>query len=151
MQTVVDRLEALSITTEVRSTFSDQVVRQREAAQLFKAFPALRRKTFSNHSRMCRALHEAIRTDLAIAVEPVVCVTSNILDPGEPDIAAAFDAITGDPVGLRYQVWLETEKPANLRPDVCSLRFYALNETELREHVMKGSEPAAIDARLRAA
>jgi hypothetical protein len=58
---------------------------------------------------------------------------------------------SAQPVGLRYQVWLETGKPVSLRPDVCSLVFYAKNETELRAHVMKGSEPERIDERLRAA
>ena len=68
-----------------------------------------------------------------------------------PDMAAAFDAITLEPVGLRYQVWLETKKPANLRPDVCSLKFYAQHEAELADYVMQGGEPRHIDDRLRAA
>jgi hypothetical protein len=63
----------------------------------------------------------------------------------------AFDAITMDPVGLRYQVWLDTQKPVNLAPDVCSLKFYAKNEADLRPYVMKGGEPEDIDAKLRAA
>jgi hypothetical protein len=150
LQEIVRRLEGAGVETEIASTVSDQVVRQREAARLFRAFPALRTRIFSDHSRMCRALHEAVRTDLAIDVTPVVCVTSAILD-AEPDIAASFDAITFDPVGLRYQVWLETNKPVNLQPDVCSLLFYAKNEADLRALVMKGGEPERIDQRLRAA
>jgi hypothetical protein len=148
---VADRLDGIGAPTQLRSTVSDQVARQREAALLFRAFPSLRGRTFSDHSRMCRTLHATIKSDLGIEVEPLICVTSAILDPQEPDIAAAFDAVTFDPVGLRYQVWLETKKPANLRPDVVSLKFYAKNEAELREQVMKGSEPDKIDMRLRAA
>jgi hypothetical protein len=148
-RTVVNRLETDGVPTQTGSSVSDQVVRQREAAQLFKAFPSLRNKIFSDHSRMCRALHDAIQKELKIKVDPVLCVTSSVLD-SEPDVAAAFDAITGDPVGLRYQVWLETKKPVSLRPDVCSLLFYARNTAELRGHVMKGSEPESIDARLSA-
>jgi hypothetical protein len=151
MKTVVDRLEGQSVATQVPSTVSRQLVQQRGAALLFKAFPSLRSKVFKDHSQMCRALHEAIHAELGIEVAPVLCVTSEILDAPSPDIAAAFDAITGEAVGLRYQVWLETRKPVNIRPDVCSLRFYAHNEADLRDQVMKGSEPAAIDARLRAA
>jgi hypothetical protein len=151
MKEVVDRLEGSGAPTQIASQVSDQVVRQREAAQLFRAFPSLRHRTFSNHNRMCQALHEAIHEELKLVVEPVFCVTSAILEPEEPDVAAAFDAITLDPVGLRYQVWLETKKPVNLRPDVCSLAFYARNEDALRDHVMKGSEPEDIDVRLRAA
>jgi hypothetical protein len=100
---------------------------------------------------MCRALHDAIRTELDVKVEPLLCVTSRILDPEEPDVAAAFDAITLDPVGLRYQVWLNTDKPVNLRADVCSLKFYAQHERELRKRILQGSQPNRIDERLRAA
>lgn len=150
MRTVVDRLDGNGVPVQLRSSVSDQLVRQREAALLFRAFPSLRSRNFSDHSRMCRALHEAIEADLGIHVEPVTCVTSAILDP-EPDIAAAFDAITFEPVGLRYQVWLETKKPVNLRPDVCSLKFYAQNEADLQAHVVRGAEPEQIDSRLRAA
>lgn len=127
------------------------MVRQRPAAQLFRAFASLRHKTFSDHSLKCRALHATIRAELHIEVEPVRCVTSILLDPTEPDMAAAFDAITLEPVGLRYQVWLDADKPVNLRPDVCSLSFHAKHEAELRAYVMKGSEPGSIDERLRAA
>lgn len=151
MREVVERLESNGVPTQIASTVSDQVVRQREAAQLFRAFPALRHRLFSNHSRMCRAVHEAVRADLKIEVAPVFCVTSAIMEPDEPDIAAAFDAIALEPVGLRYQVWLETRKPVNLPPDVCSLLFYAKNEADLRGRVMKGSEPGEIDERLLAA
>lgn len=151
MREIVDRLEGTGVSTQIASSVSDQVVRQREAAQLYRAFPALRHRLFSDHGRMCRAVHEAVRADLGIEVAPVVCVTSAILEPDEPDIAAAFDAITLDPVGLRYQVWLDTRKPVNLQPDVCSLLFYAKNEADLRDRVLKGSEPLEIDERLLAA
>jgi hypothetical protein len=111
----------------------------------------MRFKAFSSHSSMCRALHDAIKAELNLVVQPLLCVTSTVLDTENPDLADAFDAITLDPVGLRYQVWLDTRKPVNLRPDVCSLKFYAQHENELRAHVMKGSEPSAIDEKLRAA
>lgn len=151
LRAIVDRLEGTGVSTQIPSAVSDQVVRQREASQLFKAFPAIRHRLFSDHSRMCRTVHEAVRAELKIDVVPVVCVTSAVLDSGEPDIAAAFDAITLEPVGLRYQVWLDTRKPVNLHPDVCSLLFYAKNEADLRDLVMKGSEPEQIDPRLLAA
>jgi DNA-binding Lrp family transcriptional regulator len=148
---VVDRLEGRGIVPGLGSEVSGQLVRERGAASLYRLFPALRHKVFASHSSMCRALHDAIGKELKIEVEPLVCVTSAILDPSEPDLADAFDAITLDPVGLRYQVWLETKKPVNLRPDVCSLKLYAKHEDALRAHVVKGSEPATIDPKLRAA
>lgn len=148
---VVNRLEGTGYFVQVRSDLSDQLVRQREAASLFRTFQGLRNKVFASHSDMCIALYAAIRSDLNIDVTPVHCVTSGVLQPEDPDIAVAFDAITMDPVGLRYQVWLDTKKPVNLAPDVCSLKFYARNEVDLRPYVMKGGEPEDIDAQLRAA
>lgn len=147
---VVELLEGKGVSPQLRSLVSDQLVRQREAAQLYRAFPSLRSRNFSDHSRMCRALHQAIEADLRVQVAPLTCVTSKILD-AEPDIAAAFDAITFEPVGLRYQVWLDTNKPVNLRPDVCSLKLYAQNEDDLRAYLMRGAAPEQIDDRLRAA
>lgn len=148
---VVDRLQGSALVPQVASGVSDQILRQRDAASLYRLFPSLRLKAFSSHSSMCRALHDAIRTELGLEFQPLLCVTSAKLDPKEPDIADAFDAINGDPVGVRYQVWLDTGKPVNLRPDVCSLRFYAEHEGQLQAHVMRGSEPVDIDDRLRAA
>ncbi|HEY5957898.1 MAG TPA: hypothetical protein VIV60_15150, partial [Polyangiaceae bacterium] len=148
---IVARLEGEALCPPLASGISEQPVREREASQLSRAFSSLHRRTFSNHSAKCRALHEAIRNELALAVEPLFCVTSQVLEPDDPDMAAAFDAITLDPVGNRYQVWLDTKKPINLRADVCSLKFYAQNESELRDYVIKGSEPDRIDDRLRAA
>jgi hypothetical protein len=147
-QEVINRLEGGGDLVQVRSGVSDQLVRQREAAALFRAFPLLRNKVFASHDGMCIALHSAIATDLNIKFTPVYCVTSEVLEPKSPDIAVAFDAVTMDPVGLRYQVWLDTNKPVNLAPDVCSLKFYAKNKTDLRPHVMKGSEPENIDETL---
>lgn len=148
LQLVVDRMRGVGAFPQLDSGISEQIVRERDASTLHRQFRSLRMKTFSSHSSMCRALHAAIKDELAVEVKPLHCVTSVVLD-GEPDLADAFDAITLDPIGLRYQIWLETKKPVNLRPDVCSLKFYAKHENELRAHVMKGSEPSAIDRKLR--
>ncbi|HEY4121159.1 MAG TPA: hypothetical protein VGM56_25015 [Byssovorax sp.] len=151
LKRVVNLMEGRSDVIQLRSGVSEDLVRRREAASLSRAFPSLRSGAFANHSEMCRALHAAIKSEFDIDVTPVCCVTSRLLEPERPDIAVAFDAITMDAVGLRYQVWLETNKPVNLAPDVCSLRFYALNEAELRQSVMKGGAPPTIDDKLRAA
>lgn len=148
LQDVVSRLEANANPIQVRSGVSDQLVRQREAALLFRVFPSLRNKVFASHDGMCIALHAAIYSDLNIEFTPLHCVTSEILEPASPDIAVAFDAITMDPVGLRYQVWLNTGKPVNLAPDVCSLKFYAKNEADLVPNVMRGSEPENVNDKL---
>ena len=123
LKEVVDRLEGRGDLVQVRSDVSNQLVRQREAASLFRAFSLLRNKVFASRAGMCIAFHAAIASDLKIDVTPVYCVTSAVLEPEAPDIAVAFDAITMDPVGLRYQVWLDTKKPVSLAADVCSLKF----------------------------
>ena len=151
LKEVVERLEGAGDLVQIRSGVSDQLVRQREAASLFRAFPGLRNTVFASRNGMYIALHAAIAADLNIDFTPVSCVTSEVLEPTSPDIAVAFDAITMDPVGLRYQVWLDTKKPVNLAADVCSLKFYAKNEADLRPYVMKGGEPENIDEKLRAA
>ncbi len=87
-------------------------------------FPRLARKSFADHDSACRHIHEAIRMDHGIDVEPLLCVTSVALGEDPPLLANEFDAITGDPVSLRYQVWLDLGKPMNLRPDCCSLKLY---------------------------
>ncbi|MEO7035872.1 MAG: hypothetical protein ABI335_18780 [Polyangiaceae bacterium] len=149
LKKVVDLLAGKGLIPQLASGVSDQVIRLREAATLYRLFPAMRMKAYSSHSSMCRSLHTAIKDDLAFEVQPLLCVTSVALEEKEVDLADAFDAITLDPVGLRYQVWLETKKPVSLRPDVCSLKFYAKHETELSAHIMKGSEPRSIDQKLR--
>ncbi|TMQ02391.1 MAG: hypothetical protein E6J91_52235 [Deltaproteobacteria bacterium] len=151
LKTIVDHLEGRGDPVQVHSGVSEQLVRQREAASLFRFFPSLRNKVFASHDGMCIAFHSAVASDLNINFTPISCVTSAVLEPESPEVAVAFDAITMDPVGLRYQVWLDTKKPVNLAPDVCSLKFYARHETELRPYVMKGGEPENIDDKLRAA
>lgn len=88
-------------------------------------FPSLRATIFYSHSDMCTQLHNAINEELNIKVSPIFCVTSKILDPSNPDYAFEYDAVTGDPIGLRYQMWLSTGKPISLRPDACSWITYS--------------------------
>lgn len=151
LRQVIGRFGEAGLVPQVESGVSDQIIRQREASSLHRLLPSMRFKAFTSHSNMCRALHDAIRQEFELDFQPLRCVTSAILDPEDPDFADAFDSMTLDPVGLRYQVWLDTKKPVNLRPDVCSLKFYAEHENQLRAYVMRGSEPVTIDARLRAA
>jgi len=151
LKETVEALEARGTYPQIASEISVEVVRRRDAERLFRSFQKLQHKIFSSHTSMCRALHAAIGDELGIAVEPVYCVTSVALGESDTEVAAAIDGISLDPVGLRYQVWLETKKPAHLAPDVCSLKLYARNESALKAWVMRGSEPEGIDEKLRAA
>ncbi len=124
------------------SNISPQLVVHEEATHLYKHFPDLEHKVFSSHFAMCKALHASMRNRYQIEVEVLHCVTSSQLTTDDPDLASAFDAITLDPVGLRYEVWLDFHKPVNLRPDCCSTKFYVQNEAVLKPFVMRGSEPS---------
>lgn len=133
----------------LRDAVSERVVRRREAAQMFRAFPNLRHRVFQTHEQMCTQLHRAIKDALSIEVTPLYCATSEvfegILDPKarglapERELAVTFDALTLEPLGLHWQVLLDTKKPLHLQPDVCSLKTYLEHEDFLRLHLLAGA------------
>jgi hypothetical protein len=102
-----------------------QLVRNNEIRQLTKHFDKLRNRKFFKHSKMCEMLHETIREEFNIEITPIYCATSLFLNEEEPEFATRFDSIDGTPVGERYQLWLNTGKPINLFPDICSLKTFA--------------------------
>jgi hypothetical protein len=149
LRQTLDALEGDSMPVRLTPPISDQLVEENVVRDLHKWFPTLRGRIFSTHDSKCGALHNAIRAQYGIDVKPLHCVTSQVLDPTEPDYAAVFDAITLDPVGLRYQVWLDFKKPFNLRPDCCSLKLFAQERTLLEPYVMRGDMPEIPEALLR--
>jgi len=141
---ILDALVGAVLPIQPVSSISRQLIDNKTINDLYKWFPRLRHKTFSSHSSMCKALHEAIHQEYAIDVEVLYCTTSSIIEPDEPDLAMYFDAITLEPVGLRYEIWLDFRKPVNLKPDCCSLKFYARERSVLQPFVYKGNDPEAI-------
>lgn len=142
-------LQGDGLPVPMSSISSEQVVEERLVRDLHKWFPALSHVLFVNHSAYCARLHEVIEgTYPFIKVGALRCVTSEALGEDPPDYADTFDVLTLDPVGLRYQVWLDFKKPVNLRPDCCSLKFYASEQAALSSYVMRGGEPAEIPATL---
>jgi len=121
--------------------YSQQVVAESLIRAFRDFFPKFKYRFFSNHSDYCRGLHKAISNDLHIKVTPAYCVTSEALGDDPADYASEIDCFTGDPVGLRYQVWLDFKKPIYLSPDVCSLKFYNEHESSLKSFVFGGREP----------
>ena len=111
-----------------------------------KIFEPLRNKIFSDYSNYCRQLHEAIKDGLAIPIEPEKCKVSLRLESSEEeaDYANEIDCITLEPIGLRYQVWLQTNKPMNLSPDRCGLHTYKANHAFLAGKII-GEEPELPD------
>lgn len=108
-------------------------------------FTSLRSTIFYSHSDMCDQLHQAISEELDIKVDPVFCVTSKVLNPDSPDYAFEYDAVTGDPIGLRYQMWLSTGKPISLRPDACSWITYFKHYEVLGDYLLAKMGPNATD------
>ena len=120
----VDRLAARDMYNMIEVSKNEQLVHKREAELLFQHFLGLRNRAFSDHSKMCERLHAAICQEFNFKVEPIYCATSLALEEESPEFATRFDSLNGTPVGNRYQLWLNTNKPTNLIPDVCSLKTY---------------------------
>ncbi len=123
------------------------VVSEGFVRDLSNQFKALQFRTFGSHDDYCRRLQQALADEFKIEVEPLYCVTSQKLGENPADFAYEFDAITLDPIGLRYQVWLDTKKPMNLRPDVCSLWFYVREETALKQYLPFDEPPHQLDSK----
>jgi hypothetical protein len=127
----------------------DPLVAKGLVRDIHRLFPALARTAFTTHSAYCGRLHAAITNDLGVTVTPLHCVTSEELKEDPPEYASDFDAITLEPVGTKYQVWLDFGKPINLKPDCCSLKLFAAEEAVLSHYVMRGDEPEEIPDGLR--
>lgn len=103
-----------------------------------KHFAALRSTTFSDRNVYFEKLHREIERYLGVSVTPVTSVTADAL--GETEFATSLDALTEEPMGLRYQVYLETHKPIHLRPDSCSWLTFVRFEQCVRPALF-GSPP----------
>jgi hypothetical protein len=108
---------------------------------LLGVFPGSRLTTFTNHNSYCNWLHNQIKEQFDFQVEALHCVTSEELHESPPDYAHDFDAISLDPIGQKYKVWLDLKKPMSLRPDYCSTLLYARERDRLRQFVAGTNEP----------
>jgi len=87
-----------------------------------RVFPSLQRKTFLDQQGYCQAIHGAIRTDLDLNIDPVLCETSQFLAEQPPArcgllIATERDCLSDGCTSTKYSVWLDLGKPLNLAPD----------------------------------
>jgi len=115
--------------------------------EITQLFNELRFTTFANHTAFCTKIHEALSSRFGLKIEPLYCVTSEVLKEQPCDFAQVFDCITLNPVGMKYKVWLDFKKPMNLRPDYCSTLFYAQERVAL-EPFLAGTEKPPIPAAL---
>lgn len=99
-----------------------------------KRFPRIRTTIFPNLDAFYVRLHHEIFETLGIRVEDVFCLTSEIVEPRH--YATASDIITGKPMSQAHFVYLNSNKPLQLRPDTCSALTYVKYERILREAVL---------------
>jgi hypothetical protein len=125
----------------LRSALSDQLVMEPQLREITQFLPSLSSRIFSNHSSFCLRLHEAIAQELNFKVGALRCVTSLALGEEPPQYADEFDAITLEPIGVQYQVWLDFQKPMHLKPDCCATKTYVENQELLRGYLFAGEQP----------
>jgi len=134
-------IESIGMIPYAASGISRQVIPESHLRSLRTIFPELRQGIFGGHSNYCKALHNAIRSNFSIVIEPLFCITSHSIREDPVAYAYDYDCLSGDPVGLKYQVWLDFGKPINLRPDVCSTKLFNERRSELTPFLMADRIP----------
>jgi len=116
------------------------------AKNFHKRFPGLN-LIFASHSAYVERLHGAISEHLGIQVDALYCSGSKFVGDIPVDFAFDMDCITGEPVGLRQKITLNTKKFIRLRPDVCSAKTYVEHHDILQKHV-SGMLPESLEPML---
>jgi hypothetical protein len=88
---------------------------------IYMRFAGLQRRVFGSHTGYIQRLHATIAAELGFKPEAQFCITSLLLKEDPPVAAYEYDILTNEPIGIRYQSWLDFGKPLNLKPDACSL------------------------------
>jgi hypothetical protein len=120
---------------------TDQLVDEAFVRDVRNYVPGLQNRLFADHNVACRSLHAAIEETLKVEVAALHCVTAKADGEDPADFAYEFDIITGDPVGLRQNVWLDFGKPINLRPDVCAVLTFRRYPAAIRPYLFGKAEP----------
>lgn len=119
----------------VRADFIDRLIR---------LFPPLANTIFGDHTQYCRTLHKALLEE-HVKVEPAIDRSSKAVanqEKGEEeDCAYHYDIVTLEPLGLRFQVWLDFKKPMDLEPDKTSAATYLQNIALLEPFVPGYARP----------
>ena len=123
------------------SPLSDQLAEESRLRDIVEFLPSMSFATSGSHNDFCASLHEAICIELKLEAEALHCVTSVARGESPVHYASDFDDITLEPIGVQYQVWLNSRKPMYLRPDRCAVKTYAENLEVLRDHLFSGEEP----------
>ena len=115
--------------------FDSKVIEDTLVGNLIRHFPKLDGISFVSQTEMCQALHEEIENEYELEVEKVFCETSKLIDEPPYQYAYEFDALTLEPMSIKYQLWMDLGKPIVLKPDACSVRNFhhcKMNRLELK-------------------
>jgi hypothetical protein len=121
--------------SEAEGDFPD-VYRSSLIGDFHTRFPKLKQTIFNTFRAFATSLHSQIKEVLGIDVQPVYCLTSQAIGTKPPEFARGYDSITNEPMCSLYQLWLETHKPIQLRPDMCSFATYFRFENVLRDQLL---------------
>jgi len=97
------------------------------------AFEPIKNEVFIDHNDYVTKIKDCAKSEFDLDIELQECETSKKL--GEVYYAECYDSLTGEPVALQYQLFLETNKPMSLRPDICSWKTYARNDEFLKDKI----------------
>lgn len=136
---VLDALNKTGLFPSARIEWGAALMSGKLISEFASIFPGLKFRIFGSYPDMCRRLHAEIRAELTVEVEPLFCVTGAAL--GEPTYARGFDAISEEPVGMPWQIFLDTKKPIQLEPDIVGTLFFARNTDVLGPHLFAGVLP----------
>lgn len=125
----------------ITSPLSEQLAEESRLRSITRYLPEVRYQLFGDHDDFCSSVHEAIGKALGIPVQDLRCITSSALGESPPQYAYEFDVITLEPIGIRYQVWLDFGKPVQLKPDCCAAKTYVENKEVLQAYVFPGHTP----------
>jgi hypothetical protein len=125
--------------------FDKQLVLESFKDDLLQSLKSLRFRTFGSHSDFCRRLHEAVAQELGVAVQALMCHTSQELGEGNVLYAHDFDCITFEPLSVKHSAWLNFGKPLSLPPDRCSKLFLARNLAELQPALAGMGTPDSLE------
>lgn len=98
---------------------------------LIRNLPGLRSRTFADHDDFCERLHDELRKEMHVPIDPLFCKTSERMDEHPRRFARHFDCITLEPLSTKHSLWLDFRKPLTFPPDRCSKLFYAENREAL--------------------
>lgn len=76
----------------------------------------------SDPNQYIERLHQGLQSRFKTKIEAAWCPSAK--HKRQKHYGYFVDVLTGEPVSLQYQVWLDTNKPDMLRPDICGQKTF---------------------------